>query len=80
MHAKAEVAACLNLIEKKIDKFNQNATYTILTPMKHIIRRNSSAVGGIPMAINPNPITMNASANSMTPITIKAPVNLALIK
>ena len=47
--------------------------------MKKTILQNSSAVGGIPMATSPNPITKKPSTNSMIPMTIKAATNLALI-
>ena len=47
--------------------------------MKKTIRQNSSAVGGMPMAINPQPITKKPNTNSMIPITIRAATNFALI-
>jgi hypothetical protein len=52
----------------------------MLTMIKNTIRKNSSAVGGIPIAINPNPITRNPRENNIMPITINAPTNLALIR
>ena len=44
-----------------------------------MIRANSSGVGGIPIAINPAPITRNPNTNSIIVITINAATNLALI-
>ena len=47
--------------------------------MKKTILQNSSAVGGIPIAISPHPITRKPNTNNMIPITIKAATNFALI-
>ena len=44
-----------------------------------MILQNSSGVGGMPIAINPHPITSNPSANNKAPIIINAATNFALI-
>ena len=77
MPASAEVAACLKRMEKKMDRFSQKATYNTLTSKKDTILKNSSAVGGMPIAINPKPITRNPNTKSRIPTTIRAATNLA---
>ena len=80
MPDNAEVAACRNFTENKMDKLSQKATYKILTSIKKIIRENSSTVGGMPMKIRPNPVTKNPRVKKRILMTISAAVNLALIQ
>jgi hypothetical protein len=80
MPERAEVAACRNFTDRKIDRFNQNATYRILSRIKKITRKNSSMVGGIPMLIRPRPMTRNPSAKNITLITVRDAMNFAFIK
>src|SRR5690348_13337626 len=70
MEVRAEVAACRKRTEKRMERFSQNATYTILSTQKERILTNSPAEGGMPMMISPIPMTSRLSANSITLITI----------
>ncbi len=47
--------------------------------MKEISRASSSAVGGIPNAINPEPSTSNPSATNNVLITMRSATNLELM-
>src|SRR5699024_12524274 len=73
----ADVAGCLNRTENSILRFNQKAIYTIHRPRKHKTRRNSSAVGGIPITNIPNAMTIRPSVMNKTMFTSKAAVNFA---